>query len=213
MRECVCRFRRAGIRKAPSQWTHDVPRRVRSERTQPRTGYPQTVSPDGQTLIYTNDADGYDLWLLVLSNLRSRSFIAAPGNQTFARFSPNGSWLAYDSHEAGRPEVYVTQFPSGRGKWQVSRQGGIMPTWRRDGREIFYLSPDHHTLFAAEVIASGQDFRVTNVQNLFTTGAVTGVGYPYDVSADGNRFLFVTGFEETSSPLTLVLNWTAHLER
>ena len=88
-----------------------------------------------------------------------------------------------------------------------------MPRWRRDGREIFYLSPDHNTLFAAEVMASGEDFRVTNVQNLFTTGAVTGVGYPYDVSADGNRFLFVTGFEETSSPLTLVVNWTALLAR
>lgn len=88
-----------------------------------------------------------------------------------------------------------------------------MPAWRRDGREIFYLSPDHRTLFAAEVIASGEDFRVTKVENLFTTEAVTGVGYPYDVSADGKRFLFVTGFEETSSPLTLVVNWTAHLER
>ena len=88
-----------------------------------------------------------------------------------------------------------------------------MPMWRRDGREIFYLSPDHHTLFAAEVIVSGDDFRVMNVQSLFTTQAVTGVGYPYDVSADGNRFLFVTGFEETSSPLTLVVNWTAHLAR
>ena len=88
-----------------------------------------------------------------------------------------------------------------------------MPTWRRDGREIFYLSPDHHTLFAAEVIASGDDFQVTKVQSLFTTQAVAGVGYPYDVSADGNRFLFVTGVEETSSPLTLVVNWTAHLAR
>jgi eukaryotic-like serine/threonine-protein kinase len=180
--------------------------------------YPQTVSPDGQTLIYTNDADGYDLWLLLLSNLRSSSFIAAPRNQTFARFSPNGSWLAYDSREGagtpdGRSEVYVTKFPSGRGKWPVSRQGGIMPTWRRDGREIFYLSPDHHTLFAAEVIANGDDFQVTKVQSLFTTQAVAGVGYPYDVSADGNRFLFVTGVEETSSPLTLVVNWTAHLAR
>jgi len=94
----------------------------------------RTTSPDAQTLIYTNDSSGYHLWLLLLGNLRSRSFIAAPGNQTFARFSPNGSCLAYDSHEAGRPEVYVTQFPSGRGKWQVSQQGGIMPTWRRDGR-------------------------------------------------------------------------------
>ena len=88
-----------------------------------------------------------------------------------------------------------------------------MPTWRGDGREIFYLSPDHNTLFAAEVIASGEDFEVTKVQSLFTTQAVAGVGYPYDVSADGNRFLFVTGVEETSSPLTLVVNWTAHLAR
>ena len=48
-------------------------------------------------------------------------------------------------------------------------------------REIFYLSPDHHTLFAADVIARGDDFQVTKVQTLFTKQAVAGVGYPYDV--------------------------------
>ena len=57
--------------------------------------------PDGQTLIYTNEADGYILWLLLLSGLRSIPFIAAERNQTFAQFSQNGSWLAYDSHEGG----------------------------------------------------------------------------------------------------------------
>ena len=88
-----------------------------------------------------------------------------------------------------------------------------MPTWRRDGREIFYLSPDHHTLFAAEVIEGGDDFPVTKVQSLFTTQAVAGVDIHMTFQLTANRFLFVTGVEETSSPLTLVVNWTAHLAR
>lgn len=176
--------------------------------------FPQAVSPDGRYLIYAQRSEkNYDLWLLSFADRRPVPFIAAEGNQTFGQFSPDGRWFAYDSSESGTPEVYVTPFPSERSKWLVSRQGGIMPKWRQDGREIFYLSPDHHTVFAAGVTAGEENLRVTRIERLFTTQAVTGVGYPYDVSADGNRFLFVTGSGETSSPLTLVVNWTAELKR
>src|SRR4029434_5266997 len=112
----------------------------------------------------------------------------------------------------GRVEVYVTPLPKGESKRQVSQQGGIMPKWRGDGREIFYLSQDHRTVFAAEVAATEESFRVTRTSTLFATRPITGMGYPYDVSADGERFLFVTTSGESSSPLTLVTNWTAALK-
>jgi eukaryotic-like serine/threonine-protein kinase len=174
--------------------------------------YPQDISPDGRYLIYTdtNPSSGdYDLWLVPFGDGRARPFIAAEGNQTFAQFSPDGRWLAYDSDETGSIEVYVTPFPKRESNWQVSRQGGIMPKWRGDGREIFYLTRDHRTVFAAEVAPTEESFRVTRTSTLFTTRPITGTGYPYDVSADGERFLFVTTLGETSSPLTLVTNWAA----
>jgi hypothetical protein len=107
----------------------------------------------------------------------------------------------------------VTPFPKRESKWQVSQQGGIMPKWRGDGREIFYLTRDHRTVFAAEVAPTEESFRVTRTSTLFTTRPITGIGYPYDVSADGERFLFVTTLGEASSPLTLVTNWTAERKK
>jgi Tol biopolymer transport system component len=56
--------------------------------------------------------------------------------------SPDGKWLAYRSAESGLPQVYIAPFPTGNGKWQVSTNGGVFPRWRRDGRELFYLSLD-----------------------------------------------------------------------
>jgi eukaryotic-like serine/threonine-protein kinase len=178
--------------------------------------HPQDISPDGRYLIYTdtNPSSGdYDLWLVPFGDDRARPFIAAEGNQTFAQFSPDGRWLAYDSDETGSVEVYVTSFPKRDSKWQVSQQGGIMPKWRRDGREIFYLTQDHQRVFAAEVAPREESFRVTRTSTLFTTRPITGMGYPYDVSADGQRFLFVTTLGEASSPLTLVTNWTAERKK
>jgi hypothetical protein len=88
-----------------------------------------------------------------------------------------------------------------------------MPKWRGDGREIFYLTRDHRTVFAAEVAPTEESFRVTRTSTLFTTRPISGIGYPYDVSADGERFLFVTTLGEASSPLTLVTNWTAERKK
>jgi Tol biopolymer transport system component len=178
--------------------------------------HPQDISPDGRYLIYTdtNPSSGdYDLWLVPFGDDRARPFIAAEGNQTFAQFSPDGRWLAYDSDETGSVEVSVTSFPKRDSKWQVSQQGGIMPKWRGDGREIFYLTQDHQRVFAAEVAPREESFRVTRTSTLFTTRPITGMGYPYDVSADGQRFLFVTTLGEASSPLTLVTNWTAERKK
>ena len=110
-------------------------------------------------------------------------------------------------------EVYVTAFPPLAWKRRVSQNGGILPRWSADGRELFYLSQDHSTLFAAAVSAEGATFRVSDVQQLFSRQMVAGRGYPYDVTADGRRFLVVASSGAATSPLTLVLNWDADLRR
>ena len=114
------------------------------------------------------------------------------------------------------PEIYVTSFPDRSGKWQVSTAGGTFSRWRRDGRELFYRAPDN-TLMVAAVDGRSAAFQVAAVQPLFQIqprlAALTGfVGYGYDVSADGQRFLVNSLLEETSvDPLTLLVNWPALL--
>jgi eukaryotic-like serine/threonine-protein kinase len=108
----------------------------------------------------------------------------------------------------------VTTFPGRSGKWQVSAGGGNFPRWRRDGKEIFYLSLDN-SVMAAAVTTEGTSFQVGEVQRLFEARRREG-GYGYDVAPDGQRFLVNTLLEDasqSSQPLTLLVNWPALLQR
>jgi len=118
--------------------------------------------------------------------------------------SPDGRWLAYVSDESGRPEVYVQGLPPGGGKWQISNGGGDHPRWRRDGKELFYLT-ENKRLMSVEVKTSA-GFEANVPKPLFETHALD-----YDVTADGQRFLLNRVKEATDSPVTVVLNWTAGL--
>lgn len=128
-------------------------------------------------------------------------------------FSPDGRWIAYASNESGRNEVYVAAFPGPGGKWQVSTAGSNYHRWRRDGKEIFYLSIDNR-IMAATVNDQGALFEVGDVRPLFTI-PVTAGRFPYDVSADGQRFLVNTFADQTLTPepMTVVVNWPAELKR
>jgi len=131
------------------------------------------------------------------------------------RFSPDGKWLAYVSEESGRQEIYVAAFPGPGGRWQISTEGGRAPRWRRDGKELFYVSLERKMM--AVEIKPGPSFEAGHPTALFDTPhrVAARLGVPaYDVSADGQRFLIVTAAGETAAPpLTLVVNWPAALER
>jgi Tol biopolymer transport system component len=139
-------------------------------------------------------------------------FLQSTFNELGARFSPDGKWLAYFSLESGRPEVYVVPFPGPGGKWQVSTGGGTWPRWRRDGKEIFYLSPDNKVM-AAEVRASGTSFEIGAAQPLFETRPYRSGGAAFDVSADGQRFIIEYAGEQPTAAITLVVNWDAELKK
>jgi Tol biopolymer transport system component len=143
-----------------------------------------------------------------------------------AQFSPDVHWLAYASGEAGRLEVYVQSFPTPSSKWQVSTGGGLLPRWRQDGKEIFYLGNDRK-LRAVRVRPSDKDksFDISTPEVLFevpslreTVGNVGALGRVggYDVAADGQAFLFnvlVGEASNTPTPITVITNWTASLKR
>jgi Tol biopolymer transport system component len=128
------------------------------------------------------------------------------------RLSPDGRWVAYSSTESGREEVYVTHFPSGQGRWQVSQNGGTFPAWSGDSTELFYLATDL-VLHAAGVNAKSTEFELSSVQSLFQITYSTPVGNPFDVTPDGRLFVLSTFPESVPTPLVLVTNWVAELKK
>jgi Tol biopolymer transport system component len=181
--------------------------------------YPTSWSPDGRSILYftgtSTSQTGADLFVLPLSGDRKPiPFLNTQFNEIAGHFSPDGRWVAYYSNESGRYEVYVASFPGPGGKWQISTSGGKSARWRRDGTEIFYLDPDNK-LMAAAVNGKGSSLEVGAVKPLFQTRAASpNYQYPYDVSADGQRFLINTLPEQTASePITVVVNWTAGLKK
>jgi serine/threonine protein kinase len=156
----------------------------------------------------------HDLWLRPWTGDRApRALVTGPSNEIFGQISPDRRWFLYQSNQSGRPEIYVTSFPALQGKRQISDEGGILPRWSRDGKEIFYLTHDHSTLFAAGVATEGDTLQVKGRERLFSNPFVAGRGYPYDVSPDKNRFLIVTSPGATSTPLTFVVDWPSLLKR
>jgi dipeptidyl aminopeptidase/acylaminoacyl peptidase len=154
------------------------------------------------------------VWALPLDGDRKPvAVVQTPFDQTTGMFSPDGRWLAYQSNESGRNEVYVMPFQGPGGKWQVSTAGGTQPRWRRDGQELFYLNLADRLMVAA-VTGDSSRFEVGAVQSLFLARPRTGTRSSYDVSADGQRFLINTLPPLTDpSPFTVVFNWTAGLKK
>jgi dipeptidyl aminopeptidase/acylaminoacyl peptidase len=133
-----------------------------------------------------------------------------PGALGGGRLSPDGRWVAYDSDESGRSEVYVTAFPQGQSRVQISNSGGLDPKWSREGREILYTAFDGKVT-AVEIDAS-RGLRPGTPRPLFQLPEGTGFGW--DVSPDGGRFLLnVPVTKSASVPLSVVVNWSAGLRK
>ncbi|MFZ0816814.1 MAG: hypothetical protein WAM78_14915, partial [Candidatus Sulfotelmatobacter sp.] len=175
-------------------------------------------SADGKYLLHIEQSgpNNAGIWALPTTGDKNPFAIVKPPSPQARivtyRLSPDGRWLAYSSTESGREEVYVTQFPSGNGKWQVSQTGGTFPSWRRDGKEIFFIGLAG-AIQAAAVRTKGDQFELDPVHTLFQVSYVAPVGNPYDVAPDGQRFVFTTLPEGVSTPLVLVTNWNAELKK
>ncbi|MGB6198006.1 MAG: hypothetical protein WBF35_00515, partial [Candidatus Acidiferrales bacterium] len=140
-------------------------------------------------------------------------FVEGPYDAREAFFSPNGRYVAYASNESGSYEIYVQTFPDRTGKWQVSTAGGTHPRWRRDGKELFFVSG--RQMMTVDVNTGTPQFQAGIPKPLFEADFLSGSYSPsvYAVTADGQRFLAVTTVEQQSiSPITVVTNWPAALK-
>ena len=188
----------------------------------PLSKYGLSWSPDGRHLLYAIGVSAQSARLAVLNMVgdpKATQLLKSSFDETPAVFSPDGRWIAYASNESGRYEVYVTGFAEQSGKWQVSVAGGDRPRWRRDGRELFYLSGNK--LMSAAVTIDDRGFGIGAVNPLFDVRPSDRTGvfgvrmmHVYDVTADGQRFIVNTAADQTTvTPVTLVVNWPAALSR
>ncbi len=173
----------------------------------------ELLSTAAVLLYYHYGDSSRDIWSLTMNDAPAPEgipFLQTDSDERFARFSPDGRFVAYVSNESGRREVYVKPFPSGGDRWQVSVNGGVQPQWRGDGKEIFFVEGD--SLVAVEV-DSEENFSVGAATTLFRAPELRGGSPAYDVAADGKRFLVVEEIED-DVPVTIriVQNWVAAFE-
>jgi Tol biopolymer transport system component len=180
---------------------------------------PTDWSRDGRLLLYTQSRpDGIrQMWILPMTGeSKPHPFVHGQSAEVEGQFSPDGHWVAYSSNESGQLQVYVAPVPGPGGKYQISKDGGQQPRWRRDGKELFFLSRDRKLM--AVPVKAGATFEFGAPAVLFQARARAPVSaeeiFAYDVSPDGQRFLINVNLEQPSPlPLNIVLNWTSELQR
>jgi eukaryotic-like serine/threonine-protein kinase len=190
---------------------------------------PVDWSADGRHLVFVRgalDNSHVDIWVKPIGDGKPFPYAQSTSfRQGASRISPNGRWMAYMTNESGTYQIVVRSFPDpNQGKWQISAQGGINPMWRGDGRELYYLALDGKLMVVP--VKDGADFEPAQPTVLFQTPltipALPGPS-PYDVSADGQRFLLIAPSntpDSTSntaagdpSVVTTIVNWTAALRQ
>jgi len=171
------------------------------------------IAPDGSALLY--NAAG-NLWMLpdplgAAGTSKPRPLFQTPFGGSQVQFSPDGRWIAYQSSETGRAEVYVMPYPGPGPSRQISLGGGTKPRWRGDGKEIFFVAPDGQ-IAAAEVSVRNGSLESGEPRMLFNPQTLNIPPYTYDVSSDGQRILAITP-RDTTEGLTIVQNWPALLKK
>ena len=168
--------------------------------------FPTAWSSDGRLLVFSQFASGTsgDLWLLSANDRKSTPLLTTTASEGDARISPDGRWLAYQSDQSGRFEVYVTTFPQPSRAWQVSLDGGRVPVWSRSGREVFYRRDS--TMMTAS-IGTGAEFTSGKPTRLFEFPEWEDTRPQFDVAPDGRFLLVKSSDRPPTSQLTLVQNW------
>jgi eukaryotic-like serine/threonine-protein kinase len=177
---------------------------------------PSSVSPDGKLVLGIRnrtgslELNGRQIFFLPLpegaSSAKPEVFLDSQFTKAEATFSPNGRWIAFQSNDTGRDEVYVVPYPGPGGKSQVSTDGGSSPRWARSGKELFYRNGDKMMVVDVD---SDTKFRAGTPKMLFEKAGA------YDVSSDGNRFLMVrpaAPLQTQTNEMHVVVNWFRELQ-
>ena len=175
---------------------------------------PIQISTDGSRLLTSrNPPDGQNELLLRgvgrgVAGGEPKLLVKSAFFDSIATLAPSGRFVAYQSQESGRPEIYVRPTSGEDRKWQVSSDGGASPLWSPDGTEIFYLCG--MKFMAVTVEPQGEDFRVGTPKVLFENHEIL----YYDVTRDGKKFFVAENPNPgMSSHLDVVLSWFSEVRR
>jgi hypothetical protein len=181
-----------------------------------QTMYPTDWTATGNTLIYcVFDAAGGPghMFGYSFADKKSRPVLPAASFGSMAKVSHDGKWLAYQSRETGTMQIFIVPYPEPTGKWQITTLGGSYPIWNRNGKELFYVSPDDR-IMAVDISTANGTVTAGVPKPLFLARLYPMLGYQFDVAADGRRFLLNSRSGNASAePITLVTNWTAELKK
>jgi Tol biopolymer transport system component len=170
-------------------------------------------SRDGKFLLYSRPLSGVgplrETWSLPLEGERKPALVLDRGGN--AKLSPDGHWLAYQSGESGTVQVYVVAFGGGQGKWQISANGGILPRWSKDGKELYYFDPAYN-LFVVPINAAGSALQFGTPQTIVSNWTIPSVPL-YDMSPDGKKILLDRVPQQVSQSVTVITNFTAGLKK
>jgi Tol biopolymer transport system component len=164
-----------------------------------------SFTPDGKVAFVQNG----DIWLLPLDGDRKPILLLhSAASEANAQFSPNGRWMAYNSNESGKDEVYVVPHPKHDGKWQVSTGGGVYPLWTRDGKELFYVNGSSIMVVQITGISTFDFSAPRKLLDLPPDATVA------DIAPNGQQFVVdvVRSRQVTQSKLTVVLEWFDELK-
>ncbi|MGE5206594.1 MAG: protein kinase domain-containing protein [Chlamydiota bacterium] len=177
---------------------------------------PVDWSRDGRYLLYLAGPPGPNaaVWALPLTGDRKPFLVvAAPSPPQFGRgaqLSPDARWLAYGSAESGHPEIYVIPFRGGQGKWQISQGYGLTPEWGADGKEIYYAGSGGK-IFSVSVSEERDAIRFGAPTLLFASPSTQ--QSLFDVTPDNKKISIDVISQQTSQPLTIIINWMAGLKK
>jgi hypothetical protein len=174
-------------------------------------------SPDGAHIVYSqlSEHSRLDLWRVNVRDGTATPLLTTPANETQARLSPTGQWLAYVSDESGVTNVYVTDFPALAERHVVTSTGGGQPQWSADERELFLMAPDR-SIIAVDIRATRDRLLVGSPTRLFRASLTAGPNDARDsyvAAPDGSRFLIDGAEVEASPAITLMVNWFGGEER
>jgi dipeptidyl aminopeptidase/acylaminoacyl peptidase len=168
--------------------------------------YAAAFTPDARTLLFRafSSDTGWDLFTVPVDGSSSpQRLLQTRANESEMSLSPDGRFLAYTSDDSGRTELYLSRFPEMSGRVSVTAGGGQRPSWRADGRELYFVGPGNR-LMAAAVTITGAIPAVGSPSPLFEVPVFGGL---YAPTADGRRFLIAVPAPSTDVvPMELQLN-------
>jgi Tol biopolymer transport system component len=157
------------------------------------TQFPSDWLRDGSALLVTEEAgrNQHDILVQPADGSAAWPYAATSADETAARVSPDGHWVAYMSDESGRPEVYLDSYPRRGRRVSVTSNGGAHPVWRGDGRELYYWNDGSLVAVRIDAVRSDATPAVGAPIVLFRAPYFIGPNTMYDVSPDGERFVIV----------------------